>query len=107
MVPGIEPHIIRKAKNLSNGPEAGKMTRMVAALKQVVTVQPGGVIQIRSDQLQEGSQAEVIVLVQEPARTSWTRPLTSFIGSGKGAFKSIEEVDAYIKEIRDWGERDR
>lgn len=37
---------------------------MVAAIKQHVTVQPGGVIEIRSPELKAGTAAEVIVLVE-------------------------------------------
>ncbi len=36
---------------------------MVRAVKQIVTIQPGGRVEVRSDQLPEGKQAEVIVLV--------------------------------------------
>jgi hypothetical protein len=80
---------------------------MVAAIKQLVTVQPGGLIEIRSDQLRAGSTAEVIVLTEATGNAPMHRPLTSFIGAGKGAFETAEEVDAYINDIRDWGERDR
>ena len=37
---------------------------MIAALKQRVTVGPGGVVEVRSDQLRPGDEAEVIVLVE-------------------------------------------
>ena len=40
---------------------------MVAAIRQKVTVLPGGRIEVRSDQLQPGTQAEVIVLVENGA----------------------------------------
>ena len=81
---------------------------MVAVIKQVVTVQAGGLIEIRSSQLKPGSQAEVTVSVDEANATSHSRrSLASFVGSGKGAFKSAAEIDAYINEIRDWGDRDR
>jgi hypothetical protein len=36
---------------------------MVAAIRQQVTVQPGGVIEIRSPELEPGVRAEVIVLI--------------------------------------------
>ena len=36
---------------------------MVAAIRHEVTVQPGGVIEIRSPELEPGSRAEVIVLL--------------------------------------------
>ena len=46
------------------------------AIKQVTTVQPGGVIQIASDQLPVGVRVEVIVLVDEltPADTIKMQP---------------------------------
>ena len=40
---------------------------MVAAIRQTVKVQPGGVVHFASPELREGSEAEVIVLVSEPA----------------------------------------
>ncbi len=72
---------------------------MVAAIKQTVTVQPGGVIEVRSIDLKEGTTAEVIVLV-ESLDPSERRTLTSFIGSAKGSFKSRAEVDAYVRGLR-------
>jgi hypothetical protein len=77
-----------------------KLSSMVAAIKQTVVVQPGGRVEVRSDQLKEGSTAEVIVLVdaQPPAQH---RSLSSFIGSAKGSFKSGAEIDTYVRELRD------
>jgi hypothetical protein len=74
---------------------------VVAAIKQQVTVQPGGVIEIRSPELTPGASAEVIVLVDSAAPPAGTRPLVSFIGAGQGGFRSVEEIDAYIRELRD------
>ena len=79
---------------------------MVAVVKQVVTVKEGGVIEIRSPQLRAGTRAEVHVLVED-GQAAPPETWASFIGSGNGAFKSAEDVDAYIREIRDWGNRDR
>jgi hypothetical protein len=76
---------------------------MVAAIKQQVTVQPGGVIEIRSPELKPGTSAEVIVLVED--QPSSQRTWASFIGSGRGQFKSVEEIDAYIRELRDEWDR--
>jgi hypothetical protein len=39
---------------------------MLAAIRQQVTVQPGGVIEIRSPELEPGSRVEVIVLLASP-----------------------------------------
>jgi hypothetical protein len=81
---------------------------VVAAIKERVTVQPGGVIEIRSPELTPGTSAEVIVLVEASAPTG-AQPLAptwaSFIGSGRGGFKSVAEVDAYIRGLRDEWDR--
>jgi hypothetical protein len=71
---------------------------VVTALKQTVTVQQGGRIEIRSSELSEGSQAEVIILVEEVKRTI---PLASMIGKGEGSFDSPESVDDYLREESD------
>jgi hypothetical protein len=71
---------------------------MVTALKQMVTVQQGGRIEIPSSQLPEGSNAEVIVLVESVKRTV---SLASLIGKGKGGFDSPKSVDDYLREERD------
>jgi len=94
----------------------------VAAIRQRVTVQPGGVIEIRSPELTPGASAEVIVLVGEdapagangaaggpapgvtpppPPPSTWA----TFIGSGSGRFKTAEEVDAYVRGLRDEWDR--
>ena len=80
---------------------------MVTAIRQQVTVQPGGVIEVRSPELTPGAQAEVIVLIEAAPATGVApkRTLSSFIGAGKGSFRSVEEVDAYIRELRDEWDR--
>lgn len=42
---------------------------MVAAIKQRVTVQAGGLIEVRSPELRQGQQADVIVLIESAAAT--------------------------------------
>lgn len=78
---------------------------MVAAIKQTVVVQPGGLVQVQSPRLHEGDRAEVIVLVEEQSASgAGSAPVSKwsdFIGSAGGQFKTIEEVDAYIRELRD------
>ena len=85
------------------GARIGYNFDMVAAIRQTVTVGEGGVIEVRSPELRPGARAEVIVLV-EP-QPSVRRSLSSFIGSGRGCFSSVEEVDAYIREQRDEWDR--
>ena len=40
---------------------------MVRAIRQSVIVKPGGLVELRSDELRPGATAEVIVLVDSPA----------------------------------------
>ena len=98
---------------------------MNKALRKRVRVQPGGRIELQDDALPAGTDAEVIVLLPEtsgdgaPPDESPTPPslddlptdaeldepprlpLTSMIGAAKGLFKTPEEVDAYIRALRD------
>jgi hypothetical protein len=83
---------------------------MTAAIKQRVRVGPGGTIQLQSDQLRAGDEVEVTVLAdvktapREEADSSGKKPkrsLADYIGTAPPSFKTIEEVDAYIRELRD------
>jgi hypothetical protein len=74
---------------------------MVQAIRQRVTVQSGGRIEIIAPQLKAGSQADVIILGQRPARN---RRLAELIGQATGAFASPHDVDAFLRQERDaWG----
>lgn len=72
---------------------------MAPMVKQKVTVQPGGVVQVQSSELIPGSTADVIIIPDTglpPARA-----LASAIGSAPGGFASPAEVDAFIRHERD------
>ncbi|MCC6141759.1 MAG: hypothetical protein IT389_14200 [Nitrospira sp.] len=72
---------------------------MIAAIKQTVTVQPGGVIQIQSADLVPGSLAEIIII---PDPTAMPSPkLVNAIGSAPGGFASPADADAFIRRERD------
>ena len=73
---------------------------MVNAIRQQVTVQDGGVIEIRSPELTAGTRAEVIVLVED-SQPPRKRLLRSIIGTGKGGFASADEADAFLRRERD------
>ena len=75
---------------------------MVAAIRQLAIVQPDGKIEVTSHELRPGSSVEVIVLSTDNAPE---RTLSSFIGSGKGCFSTIEEVDQFIRSERDTWDR--
>ena len=82
------------------------------AVRTKATVKPGGLIEVRSDELPEGVIVDVIVLLEAPetetaqmeaAKPEETKPkgLVRFIGAAKGSFVSIAEVDEYIRQERD------
>jgi hypothetical protein len=71
---------------------------MVQQLKTVVTIQPGGRVEIPSSDLPEGQRAEVIVRVgSEPQPKDYL----ALFGTGRGAFASAEEADRFLRSERD------
>ena len=79
---------------------------MVQAIKRRVRIGAGGRIEIEDASLPEGAEAEVIVLlgeatVAEASDRPPPMPLDQIIGSGKGGFGSVEEIDQYIRDLRD------
>jgi hypothetical protein len=79
---------------------------MVRMIKEQVTVQPGGVIQIRRPELRAGDSAEIIVLVLD-SEVSAQPPasLASLFGKAKGSFASSEQADAFLRAERDAWDR--
>jgi hypothetical protein len=76
---------------------------MTQAIREHVTIEREGVIEIHHPALAVGTQAEIIVLVEQPVTER--PPLVSFIGKGKGCFANAAEVDAFIRAERDDWER--
>ena len=70
---------------------------MTKAIREHLTVEREGVIEIHHPDLSVGMTAEVVVLVRQPADD---RPLVSFIGQGKGCFADAAEVDAFLRAER-------
>ncbi len=68
------------------------------AIRQHVTIQPDGLIQIHVPELKPGTVAEVIIL--ESGETPPKSTMASLIGKGRGAFASCEAVDAFIRRER-------
>jgi hypothetical protein len=71
---------------------------MTDAIRQQVTVQPGGLIEVRSADLPVGAKVEVIVLVESASRSK--RSLRSMIGTAKKSFANVKEVDDFIRQER-------
>lgn len=75
---------------------------MTTEVRTQTIVQPGGLVEVRSDELPEGATVNVIVLIETPkSEDTRQRKLLDFIGAAKGSFSSVAEVDAYIREERD------
>lgn len=72
---------------------------MLQAIRERVTIKPGGLLQVRRPDLPSGVEADVIIMIEQPGHAS--ECLASFVGKGKGCFKSVEDVDAFIRNERD------
>ncbi|MBW4540208.1 MAG: hypothetical protein KME43_13825 [Myxacorys chilensis ATA2-1-KO14] len=71
---------------------------MLNGIRQTVTVQPGGLIELRSPELPPGETVEVIVLLEaKPAH----QKLGDFIGAAQGNFPTPEAVDQFVRQERD------
>ena len=73
---------------------------MVAAIKQLVTVQRGGLIQVRSSRLKAGSQAEVIVLLPEPTKRRANKSAKSNGRKHSAASRVGSRIAKMTKEVR-------
>ena len=78
---------------------------MLNALQIETTILPGGRIEIRASELVPGRRARVFVIIEE--ENAEKRRLSEILGDYPGGrlFKSVEEVDAYIREERDSWDR--
>ncbi|MBI3797102.1 MAG: hypothetical protein HY268_09075 [Deltaproteobacteria bacterium] len=76
---------------------------MLQAIRERVTIKPGGMIELCHPELPAGVEAEVIIMVEQPAEEP--PPLASFIGKGKGCFSNAAAIDTFIRAERDTWER--
>ena len=79
---------------------------MQSALRMTALVQPGGKIEVTDTDLPAGQSVEVIVLL--PAPSAVARPsILDVLAEAPGhvAFRTADEVDAYLREERDAWER--
>lgn len=83
---------------------------MAVTIKQRVTVQPGGAVEVRSPELTPGAHAEVTVLVEqtgvapaEPGRPvpDWRRDFAGVIDSGDPRSSDNGRIDADL--AREYG----
>ncbi len=74
------------------------------AIKEHVRVGAGGRIVLDRPEISAGTEAEVIIMVEErlePRRSEHLPPLASFLGAGKGCFSSAVEIDDFLRAERD------
>lgn len=72
----------------------------MTAIKQTVTIGPGGRVEVVSAELPEGRRAEVIVLVSPEAVTP-PRRLVDFFGAGRGLYSDVQDADRSLRRERD------
>ncbi|MBI2799494.1 MAG: hypothetical protein HYX63_04300 [Gammaproteobacteria bacterium] len=72
---------------------------MLHAIRQKITVQAGGRIELCAPELAEGTRADVIV-IEEPA-PEVLRSLSELLGQGRGAYATPEAADAFLRGERD------
>ena len=76
----------------------------MVAIHQDTTVQPGGIIQIRSDQLTPGVRARVTVIVDQSLPQALPT-MRSLIGAAPEPRIPPAEIDAFLRAERDsWHE---
>lgn len=71
---------------------------MGQAIRERVTIQPGGTIEIHRPELPTGAVAEVTIVVQQPQEE--VPSLASLIGSARGLYGTRAEADAYLERER-------
>jgi hypothetical protein len=79
---------------------------MQAALRMMAQVQAGGKIEVVDAQLPVGTSVEVIVLLPQSISKA-ARSILDILAEAPGhlAFKTAEEVDAYLRAERDAWDR--
>ncbi len=80
---------------------------MTHTIREKAWIQPDGIIRLTSPDLPAaGVEAEVLVMFDDPKPSrdplpSSLPPLSSLIGSAKGAFSTAREVDEFLQKERD------
>lgn len=72
---------------------------MMQAIKEHVIVKKGGVIELHLPELTAGTEAEVIIMIEQAPQT--LPDLSSFIGKAKGCFSNSDEIDTFLRKERD------
>ena len=73
---------------------------MEQVIRRRVVVQHGGCIELGSDDVREGTKAEVFVIVRTGEQSAHAT-YGSMFGNGRGGFATAEEADAFLRRERD------
>lgn len=73
---------------------------MKEALRKRIRVGKNGHIEIPSLDLPEGTEAELVILVNLRDAPKSERSILDMFGAGRGIYGNREEIDAYIEEER-------
>jgi len=72
---------------------------MVTAIRQSVTIQPGGLVELRSPELKEGERAEVIVLLEGRRLSTADKPAA--LDRLQSSLNLLDQqIDQWIRGIR-------
>jgi hypothetical protein len=72
---------------------------MVRAIRQQVTVQAGGRVEIPVSDLPAGARAEVVVTLKPSAEPR--QSLHDMIGQARGCYPTPQDADRFIRQERD------
>jgi len=72
---------------------------MFQAFTEETTIGPGGKLSIRCPELPEGARVRIVVLIEEPLPE--IQPLACYVGRSRPSFRTVEEVDDFIRRERD------
>ena len=77
-------------------------------IRRRVVVHPGGSIEVHAEELREGMEADVIVIVHRPESATTSRESALDLLDalpGRRLFKTPTEADEYLREERDSWDR--
>lgn len=72
---------------------------MTRAIRQKARIQSGGLLEIRSSELPEGVDVDVIVLLEDDSVSPVS--LSKLRGAAKGCYRSAQEINEFICQERD------
>lgn len=73
---------------------------MVSAIRQTVTVQSEGTLEVRSPELRAGTTAEVIVLIEQPSTESNGSPLDTLTALQAGLQLTAQTAADWVRRVR-------